>query len=210
MEESHADALCTVAPNNRLSLMSQHSENEPVMRGEMRVWCTTIQDGVREGVANLFRSAVSIASNSGALHSAYTPSVPWQPGLGDLASANMAFGVQNPQLAVSAAGSYQPAGSVGYSVLQPQYQQHSAVAASTEGESASPTLPPPGLSIPDLRNREKALELVISHWKNSDPGCGLLLALKDWPMSWYSGANKNKFAMKRFTRQVVATEYLEV
>ncbi|KLO13156.1 hypothetical protein SCHPADRAFT_904458 [Schizopora paradoxa] len=80
----------------------------------------------------------------------------------------------------------------------------------SNSRSALSSLPPPGLSIPDIRIKDKALELVISHWQHPNPSCGLIVALKDWPVEWYSGANKDKFAMKRYTRQVVALEYLEV
>ncbi len=59
------------------------------------------------------------------------------------------------------------------------------------------------------RHPGETLKMVLSQWQEASPEHGLIRALKDRPPTWYSGANKDKFGMKRFSRQVIALEYLD-
>ena len=84
--------------------------------------------------------------------------------------------------------------------------------------SKSTALPTQGLVIPNipiwllnglLSLKEDSWQIIVDHWQNGDPSCGLTTPLKDWPDEWKQGKNKAIFAQKHFVRSVIAREFLK-
>ncbi|CAA7265651.1 unnamed protein product [Cyclocybe aegerita] len=67
------------------------------------------------------------------------------------------------------------------------------------------SLPLSKVSIPDLGQERGAWRRAIFQWMAADGETGL--ALKDWPLEWYTGSMRTIMGSKRNLRQVVYEEY---
>jgi len=57
--------------------------------------------------------------------------------------------------------------------------------------------------------KKDSWKYIIQHWTEADPGCGLHMALRDWPAEWLRGKNKAIFGSKYHQRALIALEFLE-
>jgi hypothetical protein len=78
--------------------------------------------------------------------------------------------------------------------------------ASFESQPVSPSsLPIAGVSIPSLGHAPGAWRRAIKQWTDVDEQTGL--ALRDWPVKWYTGLMRTTTGSSRGQRQVIFEEY---
>ncbi|KAJ7192757.1 hypothetical protein GGX14DRAFT_528316 [Mycena pura] len=99
----------------------------------------------------------------------------------------------------------------------PSDSPRSSTPSPPEPEPQSRVTSTPHLVIPDIPVRladgtrshtRDSWRYAVKHWQEGDPARGLYTPLRDWPKGWITGKHKLTFAMKRFSRGVVATEFL--
>jgi hypothetical protein len=59
--------------------------------------------------------------------------------------------------------------------------------------------------IPNIRHGPDAWKNAVWQWEVVDDHMGY--ALKDWPLAWYTGDNKRRFAAKHGQQRLVTEEY---
>lgn len=82
--------------------------------------------------------------------------------------------------------------------VEPQVRSSSGQASNAQLSDTSP-------SISNIERGPDAWKMAIRQWESVDERTGY--ALRDWPVAWYTGTNKAKFAAKRGQRQLIADEY---
>uniref|UniRef100_A0A0W0F1G5 XPG-I domain-containing protein n=1 Tax=Moniliophthora roreri TaxID=221103 RepID=A0A0W0F1G5_MONRR len=66
----------------------------------------------------------------------------------------------------------------------------------------------PGHIIPNIPSTvENNWKLAVKQYNNGDPERGLTLALKDWPLSWYTGSDSRTYGMKQNQWRLVAEAF---
>ncbi|KAK6974257.1 hypothetical protein R3P38DRAFT_2812172 [Favolaschia claudopus] len=81
---------------------------------------------------------------------------------------------------------------------------------STDDENSDPStafIPISGAIIPGVGKDSNAWKRVVDQWYHGDPAQGLMVALKDWPLSWYTGQMRLKTGALYCNRRLLAEEY---
>ncbi|KAK7013580.1 hypothetical protein R3P38DRAFT_3576197 [Favolaschia claudopus] len=81
---------------------------------------------------------------------------------------------------------------------------------SSDDENSDPStafIPISGAIIPGVGKDSNAWKRAVDQWYHGDPAQGLMVALKDWPLSWYTGQMRLKTGALYCNRRLLAEEY---
>lgn len=200
-ESGHGDALCPIAKEAEKSFMGDHLRVGPVSTEEYR----RRQDIIDEKMAALLQ-AITLSSSTDSCQHIIQPlqfqSTTRQDGPqinGSIASLVEVHSNRASAASPHTANSF-PAIITSHGTPTNRDQR-------ILPRSASPKpVPIPGISISDLGHGPTAWRKAIQQWEEPDPSTGLV-ALKNWPREWYTGAMRTHTGAKRTTRKAIADEY---
>ena len=182
-ETDYGDALCPMATEADKSFMGDHVLIQPVTTNEFRMFSTAIFSMLEKANSSIPNSTMVTPTNS-----FVTPRI--------LTATNDPFHDHN-LISQRAAPTPSPLISPDPAAMTPDMDSTTL--------SKATNLPIMDINIPDLPRCKGTWERAIAQWFEPDPTTGI--ALKDWPVEWYTGIMRSKTGSKRSHRALVAEEY---
>ncbi|KAK6969257.1 hypothetical protein R3P38DRAFT_3337113 [Favolaschia claudopus] len=184
-EIGHGDALYPFRNQPDKSFMAEHNELQPPTT-EFRLFGNQILTKLDGIVSQLMELAVLLLHRTSvSSHDSATPSS-----------------------RVNHSSSHASATSISESETRlPQPTLSASDPRSDEENSSPPATPISGALIPAVGRDASAWKRAIDPWYRGNPSQGLQVALKNWPVSWYTGSMRLKTGTLYSNRKILAEAY---
>ncbi|KAG6834956.1 hypothetical protein H0H93_006101, partial [Arthromyces matolae] len=208
-ETGHGDALHPIVNGYNDSFMGEAMDTAPVTAAEVRELKRSVDEKIMsidinldtklENLANRITTAVTSA------HLVATTSLtPQTPCVSQTTSHHVVVGTQVavfPHLPQSQSQEHVPAKST--LEISPSETDGTHI----ENEKGCRPVPIQGVCIPRLQAGPDAWKSAIRQWEEGEPESGLIIPLKDWPASWYTGKMRTFMGSKRREREIIVLAY---